>query len=670
MNILPNKLLYRTLLVLLFLFTNFTKSFSQTDTSFGSIKKSLLTIIDPVIKQTYYPENVCNPLNGLTVDKLFEKALASDSKGNWQCCLKILNSISDKSIKLTPFQQCRLHLAWAKYYTLHQNYHSAYAYAALAGKAADEHKWKNEKAEELLLLSEGNLKQRNISFAYEYADSALIIAKEIGNENLEGRVLFQFALCTRRHFTAFAKRSFPYFLMAREKAIATNDLITQGNIDLYLLSDYVELKKWGEGLPYFKEAIPIAMHGNNVYQLYLAYVACGYTFEETKNFWEALILFKKALKLSEYQKQPYNIEHCYHDIAICYEGLREYDSALVYANLASTVPGVDSFFSNIWDTKATIYNDLGNYKMAAAMYKKSVDWFNEVFLYLNQNQLSVYEAKLNTKQKELQVSQQKKRAVQLEWLIGATAGLLIIAAWAFAVQRRARTKLFLQNKLIQRQQRELERSLNEKELLLKEIHHRVKNNLSVISSLLELQSNGISDEAANAAIAVAQNRISSIALIHQRLYQHGNLDAIELREFLHVLSKQVSSVYKKQDTQIQIDIAIPETLLDIDTAVPLGLIMNELLTNSFKYAFNLGKQGVIKFDMQEQSPGDFLLTYSDNGSGIHHEIDIQKSASLGLRLIQRLSKQLGGSAVYEYRQGSIFVINFKTSKTRNQEWRN
>jgi len=143
-----------------------------------------------------------------------------------------------------------------------------------------------------------------------------------------------------------------------------------------------------------------------------------------------------------------------------------------------------------------------------------------------------------------------------------------------------------------------------------------------------------------------------------------------LREFLHVLSKQVSSVYKKQDTQIQIDIAIPETLLDIDTAVPLGLIMNELLTNSFKYAFNVGKQGVIKFDMQEQSPGDFLLTYSDNGSGIHHEIDIQKSASLGLRLIQRLSKQLGGSAVYEYRQGSIFVINFKTSKTRNQEWRN
>lgn len=213
-----NKLLYRTLLVLLFLFTNFTKSFSQTDTSFGSIKKSLLTIIDPVIKQTYYPENVCNPLNGLTVDELFEKALASDSKGNWQCCLKILNSISDKSIKLTPFQQCRLHLAWAKYYTLHQNYDSAYAYAALAGKAADEHKWKNEKAEELLLLSEGNLKQRNISSAYEYADSALIIAKEIGNENLEGRDFFSICFMYPPSFYGFCKTFFSIFLNSKRKS--------------------------------------------------------------------------------------------------------------------------------------------------------------------------------------------------------------------------------------------------------------------------------------------------------------------------------------------------------------------------------------------------------------------------------------------------------------------
>ena len=265
------------------------------------------------------------------------------------------------------------------------------------------------------------------------------------------------------------------------------------------------------------------------------------------------------------------------------------------------------------------------------------------------------------------MTQQKKRAIQLEWMVGAIGGLLIISGWAFAVQRRARRKLFLQNTLIQRQQTTLEKALNEKELLLAEIHHRVKNNLSVICSLLELQSNGINDEAAKAAIAVGQNRVSSIALIHQRLYQHENLAAIELGGFLNDLSRQVSSIFKKPNTEIKVEIDVAETLLDIDTAVPLGLIMNELLTNSYKYAFDESINGTIRIDLQQECPGNFLLSYSDNGPGIGDEINIQRASSLGLRLIHRLSKQIGGSATYEYKQGSTFIINFKNANNRNQE---
>ncbi len=624
-------------------------------------------IKDGLIKTSFVPQTTCNASSFSSFDELLANAVIYNRQGNWQCCKTILQSVLQKRQNLTALQSCHFHLAWAEYFTIHQGYDSAYYYAALAGKEAGEQRLKKEKAEALLLLSVESLKQRNISFAYACADSALIIARKMGNDGLEGKSLLQFALCTRRHFTALAKRSFPYFLKAREKAIVAGDSVTLATTDMYLSSDYCELNKWPEGLSYLKEGIQLSVNNNNFQLLYFSYTVFGYAFELIENFREALLSFIKALNLSQFQQQPYNIQHCYHDISRCYQGLHQYDSALVYANLAGNVPGVDSFYANVWETKAAIYNDMGDYKIASGMFMKSIDWFREDFLFRNQDQLSGYEAKLNTKEKEIQVTQQKKRALELEWMIGAVGGLLLIATWAFIVQRKARRKLMLQNMLIQKQQKELEKSLGEKDLLLKEVHHRVKNNLSVISSLLEMQSNGIIDENAKAAMAVAQNRISSIALIHQRLYQHENLSTIELHEFLLDLSKKVGSLFKKPGEQILLEISVPELFVDIDTAVPLGLIMNELLTNSYKHAFNKRNNGLIKIDLQQPIKGDFLLTYSDNGPGINNDINIEKSKSLGLRLIHRLSKQIGGTATYQYLNGSTFVINFKNYFTGNHE---
>lgn len=112
---------------------------------------------------------------------------------------------------------------------------------------------------------------------------------------------------------------------------------------------------------------------------------------------------------------------------------------------------------------------------------------------------------------------------------------------------------------------------------------------------------------------------------------------------------------------------MPETLLDIDTAVPLGLIMNELITNSYKHAFDKQKKGTLKIDLQKKAPGEFLLTYADNGPGISEQINVKNTTSLGLQLIFKLSKQLGGSTTYSYCNGSTFVIHFKDTYTRNQE---
>ena len=643
------------------------KSYCQNTSQPDGIGQELLAIYKQAITtRTILDSFPCDGTVHLNIEEQLIRALWYNRRGNWQCCNSMLQAIFVKQVQLKPLEACHFYLAWAEYYTLHQSYDSANHYATLASITAGEGKWENEQAQALLWLSTGDLKRRNISSAYSRADSALVLARESGNQKLEGNILLQLGLCARRHFTSIAKRSFPYYLQAREKALATADSLTLSTIDLFLGIDNFEVKRWDEGLPYLKEGIALSLRNNDLSQLYTVYISLGYPLMIRNYLPEALAVLKKALSVSQQQLQPYNMQVSYHFISGIYQNLNQYDSALIYAELSGKVPGVDSFWSNVWDMKASIYEDIGDYKMAVEMHKKSVDWYREDFLYRNQDQLSGYEAKLNTKEKELQVTQQKKRALRLEWMIGGIGGLLIMAAGAFLLQRKAKQKLFLQNNLIEKQQKALERSLGEKELLLKEIHHRVKNNLSVISSLLELQSSGLADDSAKAAIAVGQNRVSSIALIHQRLYQHENLAAIELNGFLQDLLRQVSSIFKKPDTQIQMQIDVPETLLDIDTAVPLGLIMNELLTNSYKYAFDTQKEGLIKIDLEPLNPGDFILNYADNGPGIANNINIKNSTSLGLRLINRLSKQLGGSATYQYNNGSSFKIHFKDSIRRNQ----
>ncbi|MEO8149973.1 MAG: histidine kinase dimerization/phosphoacceptor domain -containing protein [Bacteroidia bacterium] len=207
--------------------------------------------------------------------------------------------------------------------------------------------------------------------------------------------------------------------------------------------------------------------------------------------------------------------------------------------------------------------------------------------------------------------------------------------------------------------------LNEKDILMKEIHHRVKNNLQVISGLLELQSKNLVDETAKDALREGRNRVRSIALIHQNLYQFENLSSIELNRFANDLCNQVQSVFQKPHVAIKIE--VPPMNLDIDTAVPLGLIMNELLTNSFKYAFNSVQDGQIYLKVNLITEGKYELIYSDNGPGLAEGFDTTKSKTLGMQLIHDLSRQIGGTVKYEYKNGPVFIINFTNRETRKNE---
>ncbi|MDO3626721.1 histidine kinase dimerization/phosphoacceptor domain -containing protein [Mucilaginibacter sp. BT774] len=263
-----------------------------------------------------------------------------------------------------------------------------------------------------------------------------------------------------------------------------------------------------------------------------------------------------------------------------------------------------------------------------------------------------------------------------KWWFVTLLTLVLIATIYWIIKWRTRQLAIEKNKLeqtVNERTGQLKQSLSEqaellseKDVLMKEIHHRVKNNLQVISGLLELQSKTVNDDAAKDALMEGRNRVRSIALIHQNLYQFENLSSIELKRFVDDLSRQVESVYKKQN-KISMNVAVPVLYLDIDSAVPLGLIMNELLSNSFKYAFNGVAKGEIDIEIRVMDEGKYELIYSDNGPGLPSDFDLTRTTTLGMQLIHDLSRQIGGRVKYDYKNGAVFIINFTNRNLRKQE---
>ncbi|XWK86731.1 MAG: PAS domain S-box protein [Phormidium sp.] len=206
---------------------------------------------------------------------------------------------------------------------------------------------------------------------------------------------------------------------------------------------------------------------------------------------------------------------------------------------------------------------------------------------------------------------------------------------------------------------EMRTSLKEKELLLKEIHHRVKNNLQVISSLLKLQSGYIKDEEALVVFTESYNRVRSMALIHEKLYQSKGLARIDAVDYIHDLTDNLFRSYNVNTNSIKLNLQIEHIELDIDTAIPCGLIINELVSNSLKYAFvDKGKGELyISFSHQEESQ-EITLVISDNGIGLPADFDVTEIESLGLQLVYNLTEQLDGKIEINSDQGASFKITF------------
>jgi PAS domain S-box-containing protein len=200
-------------------------------------------------------------------------------------------------------------------------------------------------------------------------------------------------------------------------------------------------------------------------------------------------------------------------------------------------------------------------------------------------------------------------------------------------------------------------SLREKELLLKEIHHRVKNNLQITSSLLRLQLDKVSDENARRVLRESQDRIRSMALVHEMLYRSPDLSRVDFREYLAALLRQLFRSHSVDTKRVSYSTNVQDGVLGIDIAMPSALIVNELVANSLKHGFPDGRQGKVEVSLQPR-PGGYELRVRDEGVGMPPGLDFRKTETLGLQLVRTLTDQLAGRIEVKTNGGTEFVITF------------
>jgi two-component sensor histidine kinase len=207
-------------------------------------------------------------------------------------------------------------------------------------------------------------------------------------------------------------------------------------------------------------------------------------------------------------------------------------------------------------------------------------------------------------------------------------------------------------------EQELRRSLVEKETLLREVHHRVKNNLQIVSSLLKLQGDSLADRTAAAALKESQQRVLSMAMIHERLYAGKQMAEIEFDDYARALVQGLVYSYAGRAGNVTRRLLPPSIRLGIGQAIPCGLILNELVTNALKYAYPDGRDGEVLVELHETPAGRIRLAVSDGGQGLPPDFDWKNTKSLGLRIVDVLTKQLGGTFTIDSGQRTSFILEF------------
>jgi two-component sensor histidine kinase len=534
---------------------------------------------------------------------------------------------------------------------------------------------------------------RNIPEGWYYAKMYDSIANVLNDTYLKGRA--KILLGTSAYYEGDLVMATDYFLKAQEQYMLIQDTTA-------LASTYNNLGAVYDRRGLYQESLEIALKAFKLYsakgdlrKMAISNTNLGTAYSKLDSFEKATYHFKESVKLytnSEWKDQSAQPLSGLANIAY---KQNNYPEAIVFADKAleivSSTRGLESKFA-LLHIKTNSLIKLKKYEAAKAIldqandlvvtndlkikkadmmdmwvdyYKLSGKW-EKAFVasqkrqaYIDSTQNLIKDKnieeviqKYEAKQKEQQIAllnteklltDTKLESTSKRYKLAGIGGLILLGFLAYVLSLN----------------RKLTSAISDKNVLLKEIHHRVKNNLQVISALLTLQSSYVKDEVAVDALKRGQDRVESMALIHKNLYQHDNLKGVNAQDYIERLAEHLISSYKMENQKIDLQLSIDDIMLDVDTMIPLGLIINELISNSLKHAFSHEKNGSITIELKEKV--DYLsLKVSDNGCGESEEPNA--TASFGQSLIKSLSRRLNAEVSVASEVGYSVALRIREYK--------
>ncbi len=515
-----------------------------------------------------------------------------------------------------------------------------------------------------LEMGTAKLKLATIYRHNELNDKALMMIKEAADHLWSIRDTMRYVLATTQECQLLN------YLHRTDDAISkAHSLIPLAkNIPTALMGIYNSLsvsfdvlKNIDSSMYYSSKYHELVMDTDNIPNQFISSYNLALAYQAHKQYDKAQTLFDQSIQLAKKSKVPWLLPYGYISKAGLMTETGRYSKGLQLAQKVDKMPLRKDQKLLVYQSYYEAHKGLGHYADALQYHEKWKTLNDSIATEKLESTANELQIKYESAKKEKQIVQlsndkmlQSHRiTMQRYGLLGLVIGLLALGYFLIKLSKQ-RNKIRQQNNIITK-------ALEDKDILLKEIHHRVKNNLQVISSLLNLQSNYISNEKALAAITEGKNRVASMALIHQYLYQKDHITSLDSKEYFDELIDSLLDSYDIEEHQLQLKKEIESIRIDVDTMVPIGLIVNELVSNALKHAWDEhGEKGVLTIQFKEIDDA-LYLEVSDNGIGMTQE-KFLSSNSFGNKLIMSFRQKLDASIEIINQQGTsvrVSIHNYK-----------
>ena len=507
---------------------------------------------------------------------------------------------------------------------------------------------------------------------YEKTLETALLMKELceRKENIQGQIGALSFMALTMSDRGFTDEAISHYEQAIDLCLEINDSFRLANIYNNLAGAFLKKKDYKESIKYYELTKSLDEKAGYTWGVFNSLHNIGNVHLNMENYTEAEKYLREAYtiqteigSIQELTMTENKLGHVLCKQGKNKEGIRLLDKALKQSRENKyleeeefTVKYLSEAYADMGDFRKSLEHHKEFKAISDRIYKEQVSAKTEelqVQYETSEKEAQIVQLNAENEIKDLRIKQDRN----MRWMLLSALMLSLCVVGLIArnglIRKRANQALAEKNEVIAE-------NLAEKEILLKEIHHRVKNNLQVISSLLNIQSRSIEDQTAKDAMIEGQNRVKSMALIHQNLYQEGDLVGVDTREYLDKLTSSLWHTYQIDESQITLKKDIDHLNLDVDMMIPLGLIINELISNALKHAFQKNSKGSIELVLK-QDHTHLMLAVIDDGKGLPQDFNFDKINSMGIKIIRAFTHKLKGTFEILSQNGTQFQFKFPTN---------